>query len=155
MMKKDGLSMDIEIKGMDKLLKKVSRLQGVNLMQLSRATFFNLSQKIKALFLRKFSEPKSGRWYNVPGTQTPYQASAPGQFPAKATGHLAQSTSFEVSAKGDELIIRAGGASASHAVHLEEKPPSRGGRPWFLPTIQEGVTDWKTIMRSEIEGAIG
>lgn len=45
----------------------------------------------KTLQLEVLVGQRSGRWYRVPGTSKRYQASSPGEAPARRTGDLARS----------------------------------------------------------------
>ncbi|MCE5190914.1 MAG: hypothetical protein LLG08_04025 [Actinomycetia bacterium] len=79
------------------------------------------------------SGSRSGIRYKVPGTQTFYTASAPGEYPAVATGNLRQSV--KILREGDAFLI---GTDVEYGLCLEKKSPSAGGREWLRPSL-EGV----------------
>ena len=48
----------------------------------------NCAEMLVGYIRERMSEPKTGRWYTIPGTDEKYQASAPGEYPAVRTGTL-------------------------------------------------------------------
>jgi len=82
--------------------------------------------------LKNLTGSRSGIRYKVPGTNVMYTASAPGEYPASATGLLRSTIQMKV--KGDEGYI---GSDSDHAVPLEKKPASKGGREWLRPSLQQ------------------
>jgi len=82
--------------------------------------------------LKNLTGSRSGIRYKVPGTNVMYTASAPGEYPASATGLLRSTIQMKV--KGDAGYI---GSDSDHAVPLEKKPASKGGREWLRPSLQQ------------------
>ncbi len=83
--------------------------------------------------VQNLSGTRSGIRYKVPGTQTYYTASSPGEYPAVATGNLKQSV--KIVQEGDAFLI---GTDVDYGLALEKKPGSEGGREWLRPSL-EGV----------------
>ena len=83
--------------------------------------------------IKNISGGRSGRTYKVPGTSRTYTASAPGEFPAIATGNLRGRIERKV-VKSDEVQV---GTAVESGLFLEKKPPSRGGRPWLKRSLDE------------------
>jgi len=78
------------------------------------------------------SGSRSGRTYRVPGTGVTYTASAPGEFPAVATGNLKGSIQRKV--VNDEVQV---GTAVEYGLFLEKKPGNKGGRPWLKPSLDQ------------------
>ena len=78
------------------------------------------------------SGARSGRTYRVPGTSVVYTASAPGEFPAIATGGL--KGSVRILPKGGDLQI---GTDLDYGLALEKKPANKGRRPWLKPSLDQ------------------
>ena len=92
--------------------------------------------ELRANMIEGFNEPKSGRDYRRPGGDR-YQASAPGERPARRSGQLQASI-------GEPQIFRSAGAlvgqlliSAPHAGYLERGTPRISPRPFVRPAIEE------------------
>ena len=92
--------------------------------------------------LVNLSGTRTGRKYFVPGTEVEYTASAPGEYPAVATGNLKQSV--KIIQEGDGFLV---GTDVEYGLYLEKKDPLHGGREWLRPSL-EGV-------RKEMEAAVG
>jgi len=82
--------------------------------------------------LKNLTGSRSGIRYKVPGTNVMYTASAPGEYPASATGRLRSSVGVKV--KGTEGYI---GTDIEYGLCLEKKPASKGGREWLRPSLQQ------------------
>ena len=82
--------------------------------------------------VENISGSRSGRTYRVPGTSVMYTASAPGEFPAIATGGL--KGSVRILPKGGDLLI---GTDLNYGLALEKKPANKGGRPWLKPSLDQ------------------
>jgi len=78
------------------------------------------------------SGSRSGRTYRVPGTGVTYTASAPGEFPAVATGNLKGSIQRKV--VKDEVQV---GTAVEYGLMLEKKPRNKGGRPWLKRSLDQ------------------
>jgi hypothetical protein len=92
--------------------------------------------------LVNLSGTRTGIVYFVPGTQVQYTASAPGEYPAVATGNLKQSV--KIIQEGDGFLV---GTDVEYGLDLEKRDPLHGGREWLRPSL-EGV-------RKEMEAAVG
>lgn len=86
--------------------------------------------------LQNISGARHGNVYYVPGTQTKYTASAPGEYPAVATGRLRGDIKYVQ--EGDAVLI---GSTLDYALALEKKPPSAGGREWLRPSLEQAKPD--------------
>jgi len=87
---------------------------------------------------------KSGRRYKLPGTQTTYQASAPGQAPAVATGNLR--TSITIGKVNDyEYIIS---ISAPYGKILEFQK----NRPFAIPASEKAWAVFTGVVRKYFNG---
>ena len=82
--------------------------------------------------VQNLSGTRTGNRYKVPGTQTYYTASAPGQYPATATGNLKQSV--KIRPDGDGYLV---GTEVEYGLYLEKKPPNEGGREWLRPSLEK------------------
>ena len=82
--------------------------------------------------VKNLSGARHGRKYKVPGTNVTYTASAPGEYPATATGRLRSSVTVKV--KGDTGYV---GTNVEYGLALEKKPASKGGREWLRPSLEQ------------------
>lgn len=82
--------------------------------------------------VKNISGSRSGRRYKVPRINVWYTASAPGEYPAVRLGDLKGSIRAVV--KGDTGYI---GSDKEYALPLEKKAPSKGGRPWLKPSLDQ------------------
>lgn len=139
-------------KGLKRLLKQLSLFQERQIADIQAVVFFNLGEKIKERIWKKFAKSKSGKWYKVPGTGVAYQASAPGEPPAIATGHLRQTIALAIIERGMALKITAGGKIAPYAAFLELQM----NRPFFFDSVTEeaNTRDWKEEMKDFMEDAL-
>lgn len=86
--------------------------------------------------VQNLSGGRSGIQYKVPGTQTYYTASAPGEYPAVATGRLRSDVQYKQD--GDGVVI---GSTLEYGLHLEKKDPQHGGREWLRPSLEKARPD--------------
>jgi len=82
--------------------------------------------------VQNLSGSRSGKTYKVPGTQKTYTASAPGEYPAVATGNLREQV--RIIQRGDEFLV---GTDVEYGLYLEKKPPESGGREWLRPSLEQ------------------
>jgi hypothetical protein len=83
---------------------------------------------------------RSGRQYKVPGTNRTYTASAPGEYPALATGKLHEAIregGFKITHHGFYFRATMGGNVPEYARYLEA-----GLRPWFARAVKE---KWREV----------
>lgn len=92
--------------------------------------------------LTNLSGARKGVQYKVPGTQTMYTASAPGEYPAVATGNLRQSV--KAIQEGEAWLI---GTDVEYGLFLEKKDPLHGGREWLRPSLES--------VRQEMQDEVG
>jgi len=78
------------------------------------------------------SGTRSGRTYKRKSVL--HIASAPGEPPASDTGNLLNHI-FPESGRGYALV----GATVLHGLYLEERAPTKGGRPWLLPALDRDL----------------
>ena len=83
--------------------------------------------------VKNLAGSRTGRTYKVPGTQVTYTASAPGEFPAVATGNLRERVDRKV-VNTDEVQV---GTGVEYGLYLEKKGQSKGGRPWLKRSLDE------------------
>ena len=82
--------------------------------------------------VQNLSGQRHGARYKVPGTQTYYTASAPGEYPAVRLGDLKGRINFDRT--GAERKI---GTPLDYGLALEKKPPDKGGREWLRPSLNQ------------------
>jgi hypothetical protein len=128
----------------------------------AEAAVFAASQFMRGRVVERLTGNRSGRIYRVPGaSQATYQASAPGESPAQATGTLRQSVAADTPRReGDEVKARIG-------VDLKRVPYARrlefGGvhvqgrgvvriapRPYMRPAFDENREEGFRIMEAEL-----
>jgi hypothetical protein len=61
-----------------------------------------------------------------------YTASAPGEYPAVATGNLKEQVYTKV--VGGQAYV---GTDVEYGLALEKKPGNRGGREWLRPSLEQ------------------
>ena len=98
----------------------------------SEKALYAAANEGRSQVLSNLTGSRSGTTYKVPGTSVTYTASAPGEYPASATGRLR--SSVRVLVKGDEGYI---GTDVEYGLALEKKSPARGGREWLRPSLQQ------------------
>jgi len=76
---------------------------------------------------------RSGSTYKVPGTSVTYTASAPGEYPAVATGNLRERIERKVVNTSEVQV----GTAVEYGLPLEKKSQSKGGRPWLKRSLDE------------------
>ena len=76
---------------------------------------------------------RTGKRYRVPGKNTWYTASAPGESPAVRTGDLRGSYRAQMLKPGEAAV----GSDKDYALPLEKKPPSEGGREHLRPSLEQ------------------
>ena len=83
--------------------------------------------------VQNLSGSRSGKTYRVPGTQRTYTASAPGEYPAVATGNLRSQIKRALRKPGTAEV----GTPVEYGLALEKKSPSEGGREWLRPSLEQ------------------
>lgn len=127
------MSVTIKLDGGEELLAAIDRLGDQvkdNVSKAVLATALELQSNIKKNI---HHGPATGRVYRKYSPKRIHQASAVGQFPATDTGRLANSITFD---KENDYTATVGSA-LTYARMLEYKMPSRGGRPFFRPAVEE------------------
>ncbi len=89
---------------------------------------------------RKFSQPKTGRWYRKPGGGR-YQASDEGEPPARPTGRLATSVKWRGPRHLQTMKAQVG-TPLEYGAKLEtgeypSGPKSEVRRPWLRPSFND------------------
>ena len=105
----------------------VAKIEVASKARLRQAADVGRNQTVKNL-----SGSRSGIRYKVPGTNQYYTASAPGEYPAVATGNLRGSVRI-APAKDGYLV----GTEVEYGLYLEKKPPMEGGREWLRPSLEK------------------
>lgn len=85
---------------------------------------------------------KSGREYRVPGTDTMYRASKPGEVPAVRLGDLKRKYSFRTKGMAAEV-----GNPLEYAYYLEKGTNKMAARPHMIPAYNKN--------RERIQQALG
>ncbi len=113
-------------------------------------------QEVKNEVLLTLSHPGSGRQYKVPGTNTYYTASSPGEPPATATAALKDSIKWVVEGQGSQLVGMVGtpirnekGKDMSYAVMLEFGTKRMAARPWLRVSFEKAENKVKQIFERE------
>lgn len=142
--------------------KKMTQFQS-NLRKVDKAINLNARRKARAAsndlrnhLLVELSNAKArtGQIRKIPGTNIEYVASAPGEYPALATGQLRSSIKeVEVVQTNDgpaAVIDFESGGVAKHGGYLERGksgPPGSGIRPWLSKAMDEKYRDMLDILR--------
>jgi HK97 gp10 family phage protein len=99
--------------------------------------------------VQTLSGGRSGRTYYVPGTHKKYTASAPGEAPASATGHLRQNVKTEVETNS-ESVIGYVGTEDDYGAILEMGTRHILPRPWLRPSFEKAEERVKEILGESI-----
>lgn len=104
---------------------------------------------IRTDIINSMREDKGGRTYRVPGFKSTYQASAPGEAPAVATGRLLGDVQ---NIKMDEvsLSVTVGahkGTTATYGAYLEYGTKKMEARPWLRPAFKRNVRQAKRMIK--------
>lgn len=94
--------------------------------------------------VEKLGGTRSGRQYKVPGTNTYYTASAPGEAPASRTGQLRGSIEYEITT--NKAMI---GTPLEYGLHLEKGTIKMAPRPWLKVTLSENQQAIQQILGSD------
>lgn len=99
--------------------------------------------------------PKSGVVRKLSNPTRVHQASAPGEYPATDRGELVRSIGYDTANPKDFAQGMGIGmvmfASARHAIPLELKPSSRGGRPFMSRAVNEKKEGYGKILTVSIK----
>lgn len=95
---------------------------------------------------------RSGRRYRIPGTDTYYTASAPGEPPARATGRLVDSFEIHKMEGKNQLVARIG-SRLEYALYLELGTARIAQRPYFRVTFERNEGEIKRICRRPVTNA--
>ena len=99
--------------------------------------------------VQTLSGARSGRTYYVPSTHKKYTASAPGEAPASATGHLRQNIRAEIETKQADIIGYVGTEDDYGAI-LEMGSRYILPRPWLRPSFEKAEERVKEILGESI-----
>jgi hypothetical protein len=117
----------------------LSLIETANMKALSSAALVGRNKIVENL-----SGTRTGRKYKVPGTQTYYTASAPGEYPAVATGLLRESIQWRVSR--DDAKVGAL-TKVEYADALEGRP---GEPPGIRPFLKKSLDEAKAEMKAKL-----
>ena len=109
---------------------------------------FAAANTIKNNWVRKLSGAGTGREYTIPGTNTTYTASAPGNPPAVQFGDLLQSPQLQVFEEGGNYGYSVG-SHLKYAPMLEAGTYKMKPRPSLKPAQKESMDEIKRIMERE------
>lgn len=97
------------------------------------------------------SGQRSGRKYKRGKSGIIGQRSAQGEFPKSDTGILARSITTVSKMKGEAIV----GTDIKYGEYLENKDPSKGGRPWLEPSFDQVEPKIKVLIQKAVkEGAM-
>lgn len=95
--------------------------------------------------LKTLSGSRTGRTYRVPGTQTYYVASAPGEPPAVQTGQLRNSIDTNVYSEGRSVKGEVG-TKLMKGLWLEKGTSKIKPRPWLEPSFDKSLERVREIL---------
>lgn len=113
----------------------------------TRRKVTRILQRLERFLKAEYRKPKTGRRYTVPGTNRTYIASAPGEYPARATGRMDRETlSTPAHVTGDHVtgLIGIGPDYAAKLQGLEMGPR----RPLLVEARVMNQSEIERIMRS-------
>lgn len=122
-----------------------SKAVGHSLESVAMQRMYLATNAVRNTALEKLSGPRTGREYTVPGTNTTYTASAPGEPPAVRLGELRQSLGTKVEAKGATVLGHMG-TPLEHGEHMEHGTKNILPRPWLKPSFEESLEKVKSIL---------
>lgn len=98
----------------------------------------------RAAVQRLESASQSGRRYRVPGSDSYYTASAPGESPAVVTQELLESIKYTVG-EGKWTRVRVGPTSVQ-GIMTERGTSDMAPRPWLRPACEENLREIERIL---------
>ncbi len=101
--------------------------------------------EVRNTTLETLSGPRTGRTYLVPGTQTEYTASAPGEPPAVQLGDLRKSVKGGIEKVGKDLVGFVG-SDLPKAPWLEYGTTKMLPRPWLRPSFEKSLVKVKEVL---------
>lgn len=126
------MTVTIRLEGSEQLQRELRRLSG-DLREEAGKAVLATAVEMRADIVKSIQRgPASGVTYEKYKPRRTHTASAPGQPPMSDTGRLANSITFD--RLGD--LTASVGSNLDYAVHLEYKPSSHGGRPFFRPAVE-------------------
>lgn len=116
-----------------------------NIRRISHQRAIDAATMVKNHAIAEMAKPKSGIEYRVPGTNVTYTASAPGEYPAIASGQLSQniSVSSQVDVLGVAGLIN---VTVAHGAILEA-----GLRPWLSRAADEKAEEVRKLFEAPWE----
>jgi hypothetical protein len=117
--------------------KTINRLISIRLRMIGRM--------MKQYFNLKLEGPRTGRIYPLP-TGGFYQASAPGEYPAKKLGNLRKTLAYQVNVEPDAVCLVIG-SPMEYAQDLELLK----GRPFLRRGIIENLDKIKQMITGELK----
>ncbi len=131
------MALKLSVRVDDEATPGLKKLRTKRIPKAIKATTFGLATDIQSIAkLSLVRGSKSGIVYKRRGVS--HQASAPGQAPASDTGDLFNSI---IVTRGKGFVDV--GSTILHGLHLEEKSPSKGGRPWLQPAKDKATKGGK------------
>jgi hypothetical protein len=100
--------------------------------------------EVRSKTLETLSGTRTGRIYKVPGTNTYYTASSPGEAPAQATGDLRESIKTEIEGEGEKTVGMVG-TDMKKGPMLEYGTKNMAARPWLRRSFEESEGKVKEI----------
>lgn len=115
---------------------------------------FRAGSILRNSIIRSFDPPKSGDLYRVPGTKSKvYQASAPGEPPAVATGNLRRNIEVLMRGQEEATVGVHDVTRVEYAPYLEHGTRKMAPRPWLRPAFDRELKRMKAVIREELRKA--
>jgi HK97 gp10 family phage protein len=148
------VTVKVRVIGRETLKKRLAALQDEVTGSVKQAVLDG-GNLIRDDIVESMRAPKSGRVYEVPGTTTPYTASAPGDAPAVATERLIRG--IEAMPERDDLAVTVGVhelTNVEYAEHLEFGTRSMAARPWLFPALERNRARLKRRIDEAVRRAL-
>ena len=131
--------MGIEITFENHIKEAIDKLNGTAMARMNEAV-----NEVRNKTLETLSGERHGRTYYVPGTHKTYTASAPGEPPAQATGHLRQNLQKGVELEGTQVVGYVG-TEDKFGPMLEFGTRNMAPRVWLRKSFEESEEKVKEI----------
>lgn len=133
------------------IVRNVNNLQKVNALKRKAAVrAINLGAiAIHRDVIKSFVAPKTGNEYTRGGKT--HTASAPGEAPARDTGHLGQATSLNVASDKDAAPVAEVMSAAQYAAPLEFGTETMAARPFMRPAFNAHVDKIRAAVRKALK----
>lgn len=148
------MAVRVKVIGGERLRANLRALPGKIRKPVQRAVLDGAND-VRNEILQSMRPPKGGETYTVPGTKRKYQASAPGEAPAVATGRLRGSVGIRLDE--DRLGATIGVHELSqvkYAAALEFGTAKMEARPWLFPAFEKTKKRVRERIRKATDAAL-